>query len=301
MTALLSDDKGWLSLFFTVGSWLDEPRLQQERASRRNFGITLALSLAVHALVLSLVLQRVHTMSPEEGSLEEPGERMSVRLAEAPRPVPAPVPVPPIPKAIVPKAPARPPKATERIQRPPPVIASPAPALPMPAPAPQPPAPRAPEAAKPSEGDLWSYLQARRRERGEPTDSLQANPALNAAIAANLPRAATGVANADPRHSGGIFEIKRMTYDDAAFVFFGWNQDMGRQTPQLVEVRIGNNANMRIAVIRKMIAIIREYEHGNFIWRSAHGTVTLSAALEDNDALEAYLLREFDEDFGLIR
>jgi hypothetical protein len=30
-----------------------------------------------------------------------------------------------------------------------------------------------------------------------------------------------------------------MNYEDAAFEFFGWDDDIGRQAPQMVEVRMG--------------------------------------------------------------
>ncbi len=123
---------------------------------------------------------------------------------------------------------------------------------------------------------------------------------FNRAIAANLPAPARGSATQDAKKGGGIFEIKRMTYDDAAFEFFGWNTAMGRKTPQLIEVRKGNNSDMRIAVVRKMIAIIRNFEKEDFNWESprlAHNIV-LSARLSDNAALEAFLMREFFDDSG---
>ena len=105
---------------------------------------------------------------------------------------------------------------------------------------------------------------------------------------------ATSTAKEDIRR-GGIFEIKRMTYDDAAFEFFGQNSDIGQQTPQLVTVRLGDNENMGIAVVRRMIAIIREYTQTDLVWRSAghNGGVLLSARPADNAALEAFLLSEF--------
>jgi hypothetical protein len=152
------------------------------------------------------------------------------------------------------------------------------------------------------ESDLWSYIQARRRERGEPSESLAAAPAPPSEpnLVANLPRPATGAATRDVNRGGGIFEIKQMTYDDAAFVFFGWNPDMGRQTPQLVTVRLGENADMRIAVVRSMIAIIHQYTQGDFFWRSPRhdGGTVLSARPADNAALEAFLLREFFDERG---
>jgi hypothetical protein len=285
-----------------MSHWLDEPRFQNEMVTVRTFWVTLGLSLLVHLAALLLVLQRTHLLAPFDVGPELASERMQVRLAI---PVPAPVQTPEPPREIValPKPPARPPRAPARTQPPPPVIASttPAPAVPT-QPSATPPVPTPPRTNRPVESDLWSYLQARRRERGEPespaTDDQK--PDLNASLAANLPTPATGVATTDPRRGGGIFEIKRMNYDDAAFLFFGWNEDMGRKTPQLIEVRKGNNSDMRIAVVRRMIAIIREHSKGDFVWQSPHRdhNVVLSARLSDNDALEQFLMHDFFDEPG---
>jgi len=149
------------------------------------------------------------------------------------------------------------------------------------------------------EGDLAAYVQARRRERGEQPAAVDDEAAkFNRAIAANLPAPARGTAAQDTKRGGGIFQIKRMTYDDAAFEFFGWNTAMGRKTPQLIEVRKGMNGDMRIAVVRRMIVIVREYEKEDFTWESPRlgRNIILSARLSDNAALEAFLMREFFDD-----
>ncbi len=186
--------------------------------------------------------------------------------------------------------------------RPPPVVTLPnpeAPAILSPPPA-APAVAAPPQPNPPLEGDLAAYIQARRRERGEqeaaPIDDEKAR--FNRTIAANLPAPARGVAAQDTKRGGGIFQIKRMTYDDAAFEFYGWNKDMGRKTPQLIEVRKGDNSDMRIAVVRKMIAIVREFEKEDFTWESPRlgHNVLLSARLSDNSALETFLMREFFED-----
>jgi hypothetical protein len=137
------------------------------------------------------------------------------------------------------------------------------------------------------------------RERGEREAALNDEAAqFNRAIAANLPAPARGVAAQEAKRGGGIFQIKRMTYDDAAFEFYGWNKDMGRRTPQLIEVRKGDNADMRIAVVRRMIAIIRQFEKEDFTWETPRlgRVVVLSARLSDNAALESYLMHEFFDD-----
>ena len=91
-----------------------------------------------------------------------------------------------------------------------------------------------------------------------------------------------------------------MAYDDAVFQFFGWNKDVGQRTPQSFEVRKGNNPDMRTAVIRRMIIIIREHEQGDFVWESHRlgHNVTLSARVSDTAALEEFMMHEFFDSDG---
>ncbi|MDB5808173.1 MAG: hypothetical protein JWN94_295 [Betaproteobacteria bacterium] len=102
----------------------------------------------------------------------------------------------------------------------------------------------------------------------------------------------------DPSQGGGVFQIVRINYLDAEFLFFGWNKDIRRNTKQLIEVPKGNNADTRIAVVRKMIAIIREHEEGDFLWESQRlgRNLTLSARARDNASLEQFMMLEFFED-----
>jgi hypothetical protein len=60
-------------------------------------------------------------------------------------------------------------------------------------------------------------------------------------------------------------------------------------------VRKGANIDMCIAVVRRMIAIIREHEQGDFFWQSNRRDhdVVLSARLADNAALEDFLKHDF--------
>lgn len=283
-----------------MSHWLDEPRYRHELVNVRTLWVTLALSLLVHLAVLFLWLPRTPLLALPGDGQELASDRLQVRLAAIPKPVPVQTPEPTKEIAASVRPLTRPPRATLRTQ-PPSVLVAPAPAVPtIPTPPPAtPPVPAPPRMSPPVEGDLWSYIQARRRERGEaeapPVAIAKVEP--NAGLAANLPAPATGVGTQDSKRGGGIFAIKRMDYDDAAFEFFGWNKDMGRRTPQLIEVRKGNNSDMRIAVVRKMIAIIREHSKGDFTWHSPHREVdlVLSARLSDNAALENFLMNEFFE------
>lgn len=200
-----------------------------------------------------------------------------------------------------------------------PVKAPPAVAPPVAAP-PSPPPAVASTAPAPIEGDLSSYIEARRRARGQaapaamPTPPQQAAPPRTASaedeaerrnrvIAANLGLNRTPTVGYDPRGGGGIFEIQRMSYDAAEFIFYGWNKDIRRNSRQLIEVERGNNSDIRLAVVRKMIAIIREAETGDFLWASQRlgRSIVLSARPADNAELEAFMLQEFFGDPRLPR
>ncbi|HSO07619.1 MAG TPA: hypothetical protein VLW45_10280, partial [Pelomicrobium sp.] len=197
----------------------------------------------------------------------------------------------PQPKAAPPPKPKPPVLATER----PSAEKAPAPkSLPKPA-EPEP----APSAAA---GDLSSYIAAQRRARAQasaspPSPAVPRRPSerdrFDQIVASNLglDRAPTYGEN----KVGGIFEIRRMGYDSAEFVFFGWNKDIERNTEQLIEVRQGNNSSIQIAVVRRMIAIIRENADEDFVWVSPRlgRDVTLSARPQDNAGLEAFLMQEF--------
>jgi len=114
-------------------------------------------------------------------------------------------------------------------------------------------------------------------------------------VAANLGLNKTPTFGDDPKRGGGLFQIKRIGYDDAEFYFNGWNQDIGRVARQLIEVRKGANPDIRLAVVRKIIEIIRAHEPGDFIWvsRRMSRQVPLSARPADTAALEDFLMREF--------
>jgi hypothetical protein len=283
-----------------MSHWLDEPRVRQDVVTIPRLWVTIALSILIHVAVLFIWIPRTHLLTPGDQEQDLLSDRLQVRLAAPPAPPPA-APAPQT-QATLPSPPQAP-RTIARI-RPPPVVTLPNPQAPaIVAPPPAPPVVAAPtRPSPPIEGDLAAYVQARRRERGEQEAALDNEAAqFNRAIAANLPAPARGVAAQDTKRGGGIFGIKRMTYDDAAFEFYGWNTAMGRKTPQLIEVRKGDNADMRIAVVRRMIVIIRQFEKEDFNWESPRRghVVVLSARLSDNAALEDYLMHEFFDDVGV--
>jgi hypothetical protein len=161
-----------------------------------------------------------------------------------------------------------------------------------------PPPPAVAQPAQPTPpvaGDLSSFIASRRNARGESSTPVETEAERrDRMVAASMPATQSPIAGRQIKRGGGLFQLTRMAYDDAQFLFFGWNKDAGSRTTQAYEVRLGNNSDMRIAVVRKMIAIIREQEKGDFDWESWRlgRIVTLSARPDDNAGLEEFLLHE---------
>lgn len=302
---------------------LIDPRPRHDVVTIPTIWVAIALSLLVHIAVLWVWRPEILFPSAEGPDKGKSSGSLMVRLAPQPSPPPAPPPAPtlapkpsptpqarpaPVVPAPKPAPQARPPKAPPRPAPAPPVLALNKPGARTPTPAPPaPPVARPAPAPTPPESDFSSLLDAKRRARTEtapppspPSPSDQ--PAVeddaarsNRIVAANLGTNRAPTYGFDPTRGGGIFQIKRMTYDDAEFVFFGWNRDIRRNTTQLIEVRRGNNSDIRIAVVRRIIGIIREYEQEEFLWESKRlgRNLTLSARAKDNAGLEAFMMREF--------
>lgn len=145
---------------------------------------------------------------------------------------------------------------------------------------------------------MASYIEARRRARGAPEPAAPAeddDARRKRIVAGNLGSQRDQAFGYDPSRGGGMFQIEQLNNDYAEFIFYGRNPDINRNTKQLIEVRRGNNSDIRIAVVRKMIAIIREHEQEDFLWVSQRlgRSITLSARARDNTGLEEFMMREF--------
>jgi hypothetical protein len=264
------------------------------------------LSLLVHGVALWTWLPHMRLLSPSSSEQGETGSPLAVQLVPPTSPPPSMPSSPPAEPLLAQHSPGGsppPPKSATHPPSAPAVLALPRrstdAALPREA-APAPPTPA-------SEGDLTSYIEARRRARGESAaqGSTSAAPPtedeserLNRIIAANIGANARPSFGKDPKNGGGLFQMREMDDQSAEFYFFGWNKDISRNSKQLIEVRKGNNSDIRIAVIRRMIAIVREYETGDFLWESPRlgRQLTLSARQKDNAELEGFLMQEFFAD-----
>jgi hypothetical protein len=271
----------------------------------------LLLSLLVHIAALWFWVPRLlHDLSAADAEMGKVSSALAVQLepksnsresAPAARPSP-----PPTLAQTAPPPRAAPPRTAAKQRPTPPVIAlnkreAEVTMAPTPPPIEQP----APQVApRPVEGDLASYIEARKRERGETVASAaqsaasSASPAesdierRNRIVAANLGLNRTPTFGYDPKNAGGIFQIEHLNYDSADFYYFGLNKDVGRNTKQLIEVRKGADSDIRITVIRKMIAIIRDNVSGDFVWLSRHGPVTMSSRPSADAELEDFIMRD---------
>ncbi len=308
-----------------MNDWRSGPGYRGDVITVRVIWVAFALSFLVHiaALWTSPPLMRSLTLDP--AARAEPTRSLMARLTprvaqvDSAPPVAQPSPppqasssarrrVPPSPRST--PAPPSPPVAPAPSSPPP--IARPGPATGIASAPPVPPVPVPPAAAPSAPGpaietDLSAYISARRNARGETASpgaqgrAPNAPPAetererLNRVVAANLGLNRVPTFGDDPKHGGGIFQMRRMGSDDAEFYFNGWNQDIGRMSRQIIEVRKGTNSDIRVAVVRKIIDIIRAQEPGDFIWvsRRLGGQVALSARPGDAAGLEDFMMREF--------
>ena len=294
-----------------MSATFDDYRPRRDGVTIPTIAIWVMVSLLAHVALLVWMprLQKSKTEEPVPPPL-------TAYLRSAPQPAtPA---VPPTPPRITPPPP-RPPAAQLRqpaIKPPAPVIALNKPATPeRPAvftvpKAEPPPLAQIPQLTTPppAEADLSAYIAAQKRARGElsaDAPSAETERANRGALssAALKPSAPITFEPKPQTPSGGVFQIRRRGYDYAEFMFYGWNQNFRRAVPQMIEVRKGDNSDIDIAVIRKIIEIIRDYERGDFSWYSKRTgkSLTLSARARDNSGLEEFMMQEFYEELHRYR
>jgi len=265
--------------------------------------VAVVLSLLLHALALWQWPSALLLRPFDDGvGKDEPGGSLAVRLA--PIPVPRDIETHAEPALAMPPSPsAKPSPAPHPAHHAPsaqPVLAMARPS----ASAAQPQAPAAAAPAPPSQ-DLASFVEARRRAR-DPDGAAPGAPAqqqpgeseqdrINREAATRLGLNATPSFGSNKNIGGGTFQVRTMGYDRAQFAFYGWNKFINRNSLQLIDVSKGDNASIELAVVRKMIAIIRSEATGDFQWDSLrlHRSVILSARAADNAGLEAFLMEEF--------
>lgn len=161
------------------------------------------------------------------------------------------------------------------------------------------------------EEDFSVRLAARQRERANAekqereeqaargTPEQQANERGKQIALANI-ASQLRAAGLEKDDAGGLFQLQHVGPHHAEFLFRGWKKEARRNWSQQLDVEQGSESDIRIAVVKKMIDIIRAHTQGDFTWSSPRlgKQVHLSARPEDYVGLQQFLLREFFPDFS---
>ena len=265
------------------------------RPHHRRFTLALVLSIAAHTALFTLT-----KMKPPELVMagSTPQEAMTVRLIDVEPSAPPPASTqaqPPLPTPAPPRPVPIPPLPTPRITRRSPTGTEPPPPTP---PEPQPPAPRPPAIP---ELDMAAMIEARRSQRRAIQESQGAGQRPNAPptpdqlAQANIAR---NLRMDEGKGVGGVFEILRKSTRTAEFAFNGWRPDTEKRWREVIEVDAGVGGDIELAIVKRMIELIRTHYTGDFRWDSHRlgRVVVLSARPEDQAFLEQFLQTEF---FGM--
>lgn len=263
----------------------------------RNTLLAFVFSLVFHGLLLWLVVPKT------EGEPLPKATQIQVNLAPLPQPV-VPEIMPPAPELPKPEAVKPPPKVMAKK----PAVKPSQPrqqdfsvpeVMTQSQPSPQAvPTPITPPAQEDAPVDMMALVNRNRNRRNTFEDEAARQNA--AAIAREQ-----GPSEDEKRNqrimenlkvgTNGIFEIKRLESRNASFSFKGWTDNASNAKMRFFEVEAKSGQDIRLLVIQRMIALIREHYQGDFTWDSHRlgRSLTLSARPEDNAGLEDVLMQEF--------
>jgi hypothetical protein len=222
-----------------------------------------------------------------------PAQPIDARFVELPDSRPSPPRAAPAPKA----RPVRPrPRVVVPVRIPPhPRVVEPAPPI-VPAP-PPPPVRLTPPSPDNAPTDMMSYVNAARarRQAAENAAAQEAEAEGNGhQPTADEVRTANILRNLQPTGTNGIFQILNISVRTARFSFRAWTTDASNPRRETIEVDAGPGGDIQLAVVRRMIELIRTYYQGDFNWESQrYGQVVLSARKQDTAQLEDFLMHEF--------
>ncbi len=264
-----------------------DPRIRPRRNLRR-LAVVLVLSVCLHAVLIMLLPKSDPPTLDASGPAQGP---LQVTMAPAPS-------VDRSPPPLSEPAPSAPPRRT--------VIAAAKPSSVMPPvyvpPEPLPTRSRSQPETPPL--DFAAALEARRAQRlAEDNFYAQQNAdARNAERETTVGERAAAAFRRNAQTLGqsrdgtsGVFQIKSKGMRYAAFSFRGWTNDRSNAKSELIEVDAGQGGDVELAIVRRMIDLIRVHYQGNFNWESPRlgRVVVLSARKEDTAGLEAFLTKEF--------
>ena len=253
----------------------------------RNTSIAIVISLIIHAVILFFVLPQL--IKPN--SVFPPPQALTITLNK-PQPQKNPEP------ETKPKPPKPEPKHQKIIKKvTPPVMATQKPQInnqfQVPTKQPEPPKPT--PADQPV--DMMALVNANRqrrqseeqsataKERGTPNEDQR-----DAVIKRNLAQEGTN----------GIFQVRDVGLHTAQLSFKGWKNNYNNARLEIFDVQAKPGETIELAIVRKMIVIIRKDYSGDFEWESQRlgHSITKSARIEDTAELEQFLMREMFQNNG---
>lgn len=157
-----------------------------------------------------------------------------------------------------------------------------------------------PKKEMPAEPDMAAYIEARRKQRGAPTESDQ--PAEESEEARAMRHAMANVAAANGRSRDGdeaTLGLSNRTFHSVDISFSGWNSNFKRNWLTKVTAEIGNEPDVETAAVKKMIELIQKGMTPDFIYHSRRlgRDVKLSARPRDTEQLKEFLFKELFEDY----
>ena len=123
------------------------------------------------------------------------------------------------------------------------------------------------------------------KERGTPNEDQR-----DAVIKRNLAQEGTN----------GIFQVRDVGLHTAQLSFKGWKNNYNNARLEIFDVQAKPGETIELAIVRKMIVIIRKDYSGDFEWESQRlgRSITKSARIEDTAELEQFLMREMFSNQG---
>ena len=255
-----------------------DPQLRE----RRSFVLGVGLSVLIHALLLLATLH----YKPDQPMINNgaPHPPITVRLAQRAAPTPR-------------VAPPQQPRLPKKHSRPR-VIAIPKHITPSAPVAKTAPMPMTPQREEPMD---MSAMVNTARQRRQHAEEAAARENAEAAASSQGP-SANDIAMANIQHSlnkydgtGGVFQVLHKGVRTGSFAFRGWTPRAHNSTYQTFEVDAGPGGNVELAIVRRMIELIRTHYTGDFNWESHRlgRVIVKSARPEDNAELERFLMKEF--------
>jgi hypothetical protein len=274
------------------GEWVEQGEAHLHIRFRPRNALGVILALLAHLLVLWLALHHHREKIKIGGSPGNPivlilDDKTLKQIAKAAEP-----------KKVTPK-PVHVPKTQPRVNpKPAPV---PAPDIPSPLQPVQPEQAKAP--AKDQVPDMMARIEQRRAQRQALEDQAkdeneaarqgERRPSAQELAEANVKRS---MQNAYSDGTSGVFEIKSKSVREATFVFNGWKNSASNRLHRVITVDAGLNGDIDLAIVRRMIELIRDYYTGDFYWDSRRlgRAVKMSARPKDQAELENFLMHEFN-------